>query len=441
MIRTIALSIAIVLLSISISHASVRITEIAWMGNSESSFGEWFELYNDGDESVDLSGWQLFEDGGEQVVFTFSKSIESKGYLVVERTTSTSGDPVPSVDDEKGSFGGSGFSNTGENLVLKDSSGSIIQSLNFLSGWPAGSSESKETMQWDGTSWVTANPTPKNGLSLSTPTPSENTNTGVSEWIPKKIEPRIDLFIPKIIYTKVSTEYNADTFLEYDKAYQGVFLWNMGDGTTYKNTNPTPIKHTYKYPGTYTISFAYYKYPYEKKPFLVNFSERTVIEPVISLRVINDKGFEFTNSSSNMVDISGWFILLDQVSSGVNTTIEIPPVTFIAPNKSVIMPFSSFGISTNPSSAILQTPERNEVLEKSFLVKTQKTTISQEKTIENPYKETFIDNKEAVFEKVVPVETSNINKQNHTKTIIFGVVLLIVISLFIFLNKFISSQE
>lgn len=437
MIRTIALSIAIVLLSISISHASVRITEIAWMGNNESSFGEWFELYNDGDESIDLSGWKLYEDGGEQVVFTFTKSIGSKEYLLVERTTSTSGDPVPSVDDEKGSFGGSGFSNTGENLVLKDSNGSTTQSLNFLSGWPAGNAESKETMQWDGSSWVTATPTPKSGLSISTPNSSENTNTTSSEWVPKKIEPRIDLSIPKIIYAKVSSEYSATTFLEYDRAYQGVFLWNMGDGTTYKNTNPTAIKHTYKYPGTYTISFAYYKYPYDKKPFLVNFSERTVSDPVVSLKIVKDKGFEFTNNSSNLVDISGWFILLE--GSDTNSSIEIPPITFIAPNKSVIMPFNSFGILETPSGATLQTPERNSISEKISLVKNQTVTTPSVKTFE----------KEKVLEpssEVIDLEAQAINafpdnKQNHTKVIIFGVILFIVIILFLFLNKIMASQE
>jgi hypothetical protein len=444
MIRSIALAIAIVLASISISHASVRITEIAWMGTTESSFGEWFELYNDGEESVDLANWKLFEDGGEQLVFTFTKSIESKGYLVVERTTSTSPNPVPGVDDESGSFGGSGFSNTGENLVLKDKDGTIVESLNFISGWPAGSSETKETMQWDGASWVTAKSTPKAGLVVDSVVPQSSTNSGGSEWVPKKIEPKIELYIPKIIYTKVAYEYNAVTFLDYDKAYSGVFLWNMGDGTTYKNTYPTEIKHTYRYPGTYTISFAYYKNPYDKKPFLLNFSERTVIDPVISLKIINDKGFEFTNSSSNLVDISGWFVLFKDINKK-DSIIEIPPVTFIAPNKSVIMPFSSFGISGVPIEAVLQTPERNDIFEKVSTVKNEKVIIPKEKIIESKNQQDFVDANDLTASSLGSVENKEIslgdNKQNNTKIFIFGVILFVVIILFLFINKFIASQE
>ncbi len=446
MFRAIALSIAIVLVSVSISYANVRITEIAWMGNTETSFGEWFELYNDGDESVDLSGWKLYEDGGEQVVFTLTKSIDPKGYLVVERTTSTSTDPVLGVNDESGTFGGSGFSNTGENLILKDKDGVSVQSLNFISGWPAGSSETKETMQWDGASWVTAKATPKAGLTTDVVVPEQVVVSGGSEWIPKKIEPRIELYIPKIIYTKVASEYNAVTFLDYDKAYSGVFLWNMGDGTTYRNTYPTEIKHTYKYPGTYTISFAYYKNPYDKKPFLLNFSERTVVEPVVSLRIISDKGFEFSNSSSNTVDISGWFVLLEGISNSKDSILEIPPITFIAPSKSIIMPFSSFGLLEVPSGATLQTPERNSVTEEtSSVVKNQSIVISKQKFIENQYQDEIVTKNNftasVTTEGLENKEISNNQKQNNTKIFIFGAVLLGVIILFLFVNRFIVSRE
>ena len=98
--RFVALSIAIVLLSTSIVHANIRMTEIAWMGTSESSFCEWFELYNDGTDSVNLSGWKLYEDGGSQVVFTMTTPITSQGYLLIERTTPSCPDPVPIVSDE-----------------------------------------------------------------------------------------------------------------------------------------------------------------------------------------------------------------------------------------------------------------------------------------------------------------------------------------------------
>jgi hypothetical protein len=77
-----------------VASASVRITEIAWMGTAESQFAEWFELFNDGSEDVNLTGWKLYEDAGEQLVFTLTKTIPSNGYLLVERTTASSPDPM-----------------------------------------------------------------------------------------------------------------------------------------------------------------------------------------------------------------------------------------------------------------------------------------------------------------------------------------------------------
>ena len=92
-------------------QAQVRITEIAWMGTTESQFGEWIELYNESSTDVPLKDWKLFEAGGDTIVFTFSKTIPAKGFLVLERTTGSVPDPLPSVSNEAGSFGGSGFSN------------------------------------------------------------------------------------------------------------------------------------------------------------------------------------------------------------------------------------------------------------------------------------------------------------------------------------------
>lgn len=68
MIKLITLFICTVLLITNYAFASVRITEIAWMGTAESQFGEWIELYNDSAENVSLSGWKLYE-GGESNLF------------------------------------------------------------------------------------------------------------------------------------------------------------------------------------------------------------------------------------------------------------------------------------------------------------------------------------------------------------------------------------
>lgn len=435
MIRSIALTIAIVLLSRSIAHASVRITEIAWMGTAESQFGEWFELYNDSTDTVDLAGWKLYEAGGDTVVFTLTKSIPAQGYLLVERTTASSPDPVAGINDESGTFGGSGFSNSGEHLVLKDVSGTIVQSLNFLSGWPAGSADTKQTMQWDGAKWLTAVATPKAPSPTGggdNPPPADTPSS--TAWSAPKEDPFIELSIPKTVYATIASEYSAKTVLEYQDAYTGVFLWNMGDGSTYRSDTPTAIKHTYAYPGTYTISFAYYRNAYDKKPFLSSSVEKIVSDPQISFAVLKNKGFSFTNTDAVAIDISGWVIVAG------DKTIELPPFTSIAPKKTVVMPFSVFGI-TPVTSAILQTPERTSLQQPvdTIVKKTTGTATSNVIPVQSSYSIESADLGASVVE--AQPDTPAQSSKNHLKTGIFIVVLVIVIGLFIALERSAVSRQ
>lgn len=418
----------------------VRVTEIAWMGNVESQFGEWFELFNDSSEDINLAGWKLYEGGGDQLVFTMTKTILANGYLVVERTTGSSPDPVPGIDDESGPFGGSGFSNSGENLVLKDNNDATIQTLNFSSGWPAGDTETKKTMQWDGSKWITATATPKAAtISGGGETPTTPTISASTSYVTPKIEPKVQLFIPKTVYSTVSTEYNARTFLEYGEAWTGVFLWNMGDGMTYKSNSPQVIKHTYAYPGTYTISFGYYKYPYDKVPSLTNSFEKVVISPKIIFNLIKDKGFQFTNSDTVPVDISGWVIVLS------DRTVELPPMTVIASKQTVLMPFSVFGLDSTHTVATLETPERTklgvedeiQVLgAQSGPVTTRRTPFFNRQEIYDSSPASVAD----VFETTSSDEAVPTQK-NHLKVIVFGGVLLLVITLFILIERARAKEQ
>lgn len=439
MIRTIALTIAIVLFSVSSASANIRITEIAWMGTVDSQFGEWFELQNTGTSEVNLDGWKLYEDGGGQSIITLTKIIPAGGYLVVERTTASTPDPLPGVNDESGPFGGSGFANTGEDLVLKDALGATIQSLSFISGWPAGETESKKTMQWDGAAWVTATATPKAGLvpgdggeevpDVPPPAP------GGSAWSAPRTEPRIEFFVPKTIYTNVRSDYSAKTFLEYQTAHTGVFLWNMGDGTIIKTSTAENITHTYLYPGTYTISFAYYRASYEKKPLLMSSIERTVISPGVSFAVLQSKGFEFTNTDTVPLDLSGWFIVLPE------KTIELPPFTILSPKKTIIMPFSAFGLST-VTNAVLQTPEYFSINNTSSTMVESRTTLTPiAPKIVAPafiYEPTIL---QASTEEVVEVVSKEPVTKNHIKIIVFSVVLLVVIILFVRLERIMGAEK
>src|SRR3989338_1142326 len=155
--------------------AQVLINEVAWMGNSLSANCEWLELYNKSLVPVDLTNWSLYEGRGDTLIINLTESIASGGYYLIERSVPTCQDPVPGLENITGSFGGSGLSNSGGYLVLKDGVGDAIDSLDASSKWPAGNITTRETMQWNGSTWITGAATPKaKNVGVSDPTPSGN---------------------------------------------------------------------------------------------------------------------------------------------------------------------------------------------------------------------------------------------------------------------------
>ncbi|MGI9118318.1 MAG: lamin tail domain-containing protein, partial [Minisyncoccia bacterium] len=127
------------------AYADVYINEIAWMGDSVSSTNEWLELYNDGTIDVDLEGWSIVsEDGSPNISINGAANsiIGSKKYYLIERTDDTT---VPNVTADFVTAFGSGLSNSGEKIFLKKPDGTIVETLDFKTGWPAGVNTTKQT--------------------------------------------------------------------------------------------------------------------------------------------------------------------------------------------------------------------------------------------------------------------------------------------------------
>jgi hypothetical protein len=88
------------------------------------AFPDWIELYNDGDEVVELAGWTITDDLDEpgKHAFDASLSIEPGGFLVL----------YADDDEEEGPLH-VGFSllAEGESIGLYDAGGSAVDELNF----------------------------------------------------------------------------------------------------------------------------------------------------------------------------------------------------------------------------------------------------------------------------------------------------------------------
>lgn len=421
------------------AKAQVKISEIAWMGTTESQFSEWIELYNPTDTSIDLSGWKLYEAGGGTLVFSFTKTIEANGYLLLERTTSSAPDAVPGVNDESGSFGGAGLANTGEYLVLKDNTGQVVDDLDFQSGWPAGDSTTKETMQLVDNDWVTASPSPKEDNSdiENIEVESEETEEIEEDIIPKVSpnKPYVEFVTPNIIFPGVSYPYSISPVLEYNyRINKGNFYFNMGDGTVYRQNDLATINHIYQYDGDYTISFLYTD-PKNHNPSLKGTKKVKVIKPVFSLAIVDDKGLEIKNTSSSEIDLSGWVVVTD------TKQISIPDMTIISPKSKVVIPFSILSLEKTKNIVVLD-PSRNKVAETMPAKNNGQTLGVYQDSASEIYE--GIDSQNELFTDDFIVEASekeNKEIQNRIKTYIFGAVSLFVIVLSILLERFMARQE
>lgn len=321
-------------------QAEVIINEVAWMGTENSQYEEWLELYNTGEEAVSLAGWKLYKKE-ETLLFSLSKTIPAGGYLLVCRTTASVPDPLEGICEEKGVFGGSGLNNTSDFLELQNTNGSRIDSIDALSGWPAGEATEKKTMQWSGESWVSASPTPGEENETVSLEEAEGETEGNSNSEVKKAPPepkvRAKIEVPKVVFAEEPFSFRG-VILENLKEvkYRGRYYWNLGDGKSLETFEyPGKLEHTYFYPGEYAVFFDYFPDVFTDIP---KFAERVRIEAIpleVSIEKvggIKDFGIEILNKATEELDISGWSLVSGRKA-------------FIFPQRSILLPKKSLTIS------------------------------------------------------------------------------------------------
>lgn len=152
----------------------ILINEVAWMGTIADPEDEWIELYNQGPNPIDLSGWLLRSVDGFNSSLRLTGTIEPGGYFLLARegpppfyvppviatstsTTSATAEPVIKVDQ---TFSGE-LANEGESLELIAPDGSVIDranSNNIVNGrigpWPAGNATTRCSMERGGANIV-----------------------------------------------------------------------------------------------------------------------------------------------------------------------------------------------------------------------------------------------------------------------------------------------
>lgn len=340
-----ACAVSVFLLPIfAFAAANVVINEIAWMGTTVSANDEWIELKNAGTEAVDLTGWRLEAVDGQPAA-ALSGNIAAGGYFLLERTND---ETVPGIAADLIYTGA--LSNSGEKLALKNVTGTIVDSVDATSGWPAGDNTTKETMQRvSAGGWITAAATPRAANEHGSSTSSFKTEP---QTPPPPAPPlSAPLYEPKQFFT-VNAGGDIKTVVGAEVRFQGAaygldgkllddtsgnvrYLWNFGDGAFFdgKNTN-----HIYRYPGTYRAALQVSSGQTSGSGGV----EVMVEESNIAISEIAGAWIELTNEGAAAVDVSSW-----QIDSDTNVY-TIPAHTIIGPGAFVVFSQETTGLLFGP---------------------------------------------------------------------------------------------
>ncbi len=319
-----------------LASASVRINEIAWMGTRPSNTNEWLELYNDQPQAVALSGWHIVaEDGTPNIAL--SGSIDANGYYLIERTDDQS---VSRVKADLVTTFGSGLSNAGETLYLKDGSGAVVDEVIGGKDWMnvGGNNETKESAQRTANSWITGVPTPRranisNGEVLGTMTTTAPQINEVSISTAQNVE----AFIGEP-HTFSASVFDAEGKPLRDISYR----YNFGDGSIGNGSSAT---HTYQFVGDYVASLDVFWNGMSKNVRIAV----SVTDPniVIDKMATGTTGYiELKNRDTHELDMSGWH-LRDQHEAGTHD--------FIFPLHSIILPLGSLRLPNQTTGLLLET--------------------------------------------------------------------------------------
>lgn len=316
------------------AEAAVVINEIAWMGNSNSANEEWLELYNSGAEDVSISGWALeAQDGSPKI--TLSGTIKQNGYFLLERT---SDDSIPNVTADLIYTGA--MSNSGEILVLKNSSGIEQDRADGSNGWESvgGDNTTKETAQRSGGGWITATATPKNvNAVLQNEVVVAPNQTGSSISSVASLPSQADN-IKANAGGNVVAQVGQSIFFDASKS-EGAsdsFSWNMGNGEVKEGKN---FLYSYSFPGKYLVTlFAKNGLNENKDQIDVTIYPAGVYISEFFIGGENDGWIEFHNDSENFVSLSDWKI------GNEEDIFIIPKGTLISSNGYLIFAEKTLGV-------------------------------------------------------------------------------------------------
>lgn len=231
----------------------IIINEVAWMGNTNSSNDEWIELKNISNQTIDLSNWQLLDQGGQiKIVFPVGVKINTNQILLLERSND---ETVPNISADLIYVGS--LANQNEGLRLFDNNCQLQDEVFAQPDWPAGDNISKRTMErkadltWQTSSIINGTPKQENstgyvavssgGSSNTSNTPTTTTTNTTSTTVSTTITTKPNY--PKLLITEIqvaglSSDGKTNVYDEFIELYNpNNFEVNLTGWHLQKKTN------------------------------------------------------------------------------------------------------------------------------------------------------------------------------------------------------------
>ncbi|MCK6605212.1 MAG: CotH kinase family protein [Ignavibacteriaceae bacterium] len=127
--------------------SEVIINEINYKSSPVFDAGDWVEIMNTTKSPIPLAGWSIKDGGNTPYMFDSGAVLPALGYLVIAEDTARFRTYYPGVSNFCGPTG-FGLSSSGEAITVKDSSGAIVNTLQYSSSgqWNPGANGTGYTL-------------------------------------------------------------------------------------------------------------------------------------------------------------------------------------------------------------------------------------------------------------------------------------------------------
>lgn len=372
------------------SAYAMMITEIYYDPEGTDAGHEWIEIYNDSNESIDITGWKLFEANVNHGLTAYSGDtiINSGEYAIIADQPATVVNDFPEIATVFDSV--FSLNNTGETIALKNQSLVVVDQIVYAS--TQGGSEDGNSLNMVNGSLVPRTPTPGRAAAAEV-APSEteeeeaagteddtsdntNTSSGTTTDAGSNIDENQTVTSAAASYNdgdastkdpRYTVSLSVDTVISaHDPvAFEGIvkrdeaillkgrFRWSLGDGTTFEKNKLVPFEYTYDTPGRYVVVLEYFRTYFDEKPLVRVQKTIRVISGDITITAVDTQGtITISNNEQSVIDLSGWRI----VSAG--TTFVFGDNTFILQGDTLAIPYRVHKLAVSPNSfVVLQKPD------------------------------------------------------------------------------------